>query len=1076
MDCFSRTKTSGGKIPSQSDLRGRVSAQTNHRKKKKSFNFAAWNIRTLQDTDTSNHAERRTATISHELKRLNIDIAALSETRLLEEGSLTDGSYTFFWKGLPVGSRKIHGVGFAIKNELVSRLHGLPLGTSERLMSLEYQLPDKTFVCVISAYAPTLDSDEHSKDVFYEQLENTIRQVPKHHRLIILGDFNARVGKQDELWPGTIGRNGMGNANSNGELLLTKCTEHGLVITNTVFRQKNKYKGTWQHPRSRHWHLIDYAIVRKKQLKEVKITKAVTHVENWTDHRLVLSRMSMQLQPRFIGTSKKAHRLRLNLERISTPNITEDLQKTTLERIASVETANENEPETLWTTLRDVFYESSEAVLGTTRTRKQPDWYHENSELIKDILDSKHNAFQSLQNSPNDTMAQARYREIKKRAQKEIRTIKNAWWCTKAEEIQAYADQHDQHNFFNAIKEIYGVTKKKVCPIKDASGNLLSKEDEIRARWKEHYSTILNMESNVDPSVLNRIPQYEPNQSLDREISAEEIKLAINSLKNNKAPGSDNIPAEVYKALGDVAIEPLKLAFNLIWATGKVPQDFRDAKIVNLFKNKGSASDCGNYRGISLLSTGGKILARIMASRLIKHVDRITPESQSGFRPGRGTIDLIFTLRQLQEKVKEQQCQMYVAFVDLTKAFDSVNRDTLWLVMERFGVPGRFLNVCKSLHQNNWSSVLYNGESTEAFQTNTGVRQGCVLAPILFNIFVTALSMIVDSKLLARGMEVRYRFDGGLFNIRRLKAKTRTKFLTDLQYADDCGLTSDSVENLQATLVTFDWAYKALGLKINVGKTKIMSTPQNAPRADVSIGDERLDYVEHFNYLGSIMNTKANIDDEIQNRVGAASRAFWSLRERVFDNHNLSIKTKAAVYRAVIIPTMTYACETWTTYKRHLKTLNKLQQRQLRQITRTKWFHKVSNRAVLERTNCESIDVLVGRAQLRWVGHVQRMPENRLPKCVLYGELAHGPRRQGGQLKRYKDVLHVTLKELGVQNRWEELAADRSEWRRVVNSYNIEPNRRRQNPPVQGNFECPDCGRVISSRIGLFSHRKTHRR
>ncbi|XP_044759041.1 uncharacterized protein LOC123316848 [Coccinella septempunctata] len=496
-----------------------------------------------------------------------------------------------------------------------------------------------------------------------------------------------------------------------------------------------------------------------------------------------------------------------------------------------------------------------------------------------------------------------------KNVQKEIRLIKNAWW-TKAKQIQAFADQNDQRNFFNAVKESYGISRRKVCAIKDANGLLLTEDSDIRARCH--------------------------------------------------------------------------------------------------FPKHG------------------------------KH--------------------------------------------DLTKAFDSVNREALWSIMERLGVPRKFVNVCRSFHQNNMASVLYNGKTTDAFQTYTGIRQGCVLAPLLFNIFLVSPSMIVDSKLLSRGLEIQYRFEGGLFNLKRLRARTRTKVLTDLQYADDCGLTSDCADSLQKVLETFDWAYNALGLKINIAKTKIMCTPQNAER--ISIEDEDLEY---FNYLGSVVSNKATIDDEIRYRVGSASRAFWGLRERVFDNLDLSIRTKAAVYRAVVVkdithnrcvislvvvPTMTYAC---ATYRRYLKTLNQLQQRHLRQIAHIKWFHKISNKAVLERINSQSIDVLVGRAQLRWAGHVQRMPEKRLPKCVLYGELVCGQRSVGGQLKIYKDSLHEKLKLLNVQNDCEALAEDRSQWRRVVNSYRAELDRRR-NPSAQGNFECPECGRVITSRIGLFIYRRTHRR
>ena len=153
-----------------------------------------------------------------------------------------------------------------------------------------------------------------------------------------------------------------------------------------------------------------------------------------------------------------------------------------------------------------------------------------------------------------------------------------------------------------------------------------------------------------------------------------------------------------------------------------VPQDFQKAIIVNLFKNKGDSADCNNYRGISLLSVAGKVLSRIMVNRLIPVLEKLLPDSQCGFRPGRGTVDLIFTLRQLQEKAIEQNTALHVVFIDLTKAFDTIDRNTLWSIMERLGIPPKFIAVCRSVHTNKFAQVLHNGKLTDSFLTNTGVR------------------------------------------------------------------------------------------------------------------------------------------------------------------------------------------------------------------------------------------------------------------------------------------------------------------------------------------------------------------
>ena len=153
-------------------------------------------MRTLLDLDTSNRPERRTALIAHELTRYNIDIAALSETRFSESGELTERGqgYTFFWKGKPAGERRDAGVGFAIKSYLVSKLESLPVGINERLITMRLPLQNNNYVTLISAYAPTMTYPEEQREAFYEELVNVLNGVPSSDRLILLGDFNARVG------------------------------------------------------------------------------------------------------------------------------------------------------------------------------------------------------------------------------------------------------------------------------------------------------------------------------------------------------------------------------------------------------------------------------------------------------------------------------------------------------------------------------------------------------------------------------------------------------------------------------------------------------------------------------------------------------------------------------------------------------------------------------------------------------------------------------------------------------------------------------------------------------------------
>ena len=233
---------------------------------------ASWNVRTLQDTGLG--AQRRTAFIACELARYNIDIAALSETRLPDEGSLVEmgTGYTFFWSGLPTVARRIHGIGFAVRTALLQSTQESPIAIDERLMTLRLPLAKNCFATFVSVYSPTLDSSDDVKDCLYDTLYSTLRRISQDDKIILLGDFNARVGRNHDIWHGVIGHHGVGNMNSSGLWLLSLCSELGLAITNTFFQLRDMHKTSWMHPRSKHWHLIDYVIVRRRDLNEVQIT------------------------------------------------------------------------------------------------------------------------------------------------------------------------------------------------------------------------------------------------------------------------------------------------------------------------------------------------------------------------------------------------------------------------------------------------------------------------------------------------------------------------------------------------------------------------------------------------------------------------------------------------------------------------------------------------------------------------------------------------------------------------------------------------------------------------------------
>ena len=257
----------------------------------------------------------------------------------------------------------------------------------------------------------------------------------------------------------------------------------------------------------------------------------------------------------------------------------------------------------------------------------------------------------------------------------------------------------------------------------------------------EHFQKLLNIPGNIDhiPSdmdheALDNIPQRITKTGFNEIPTIDEMARAIVILKDGKAPGGDGIPAEVRKHGVDNLFSRLHQLITNGWEVGFVPQAWKDGSIVIIYK-KGDRTDCGNYRGISLLSIAGKIFAKTLLNRLSTHItSEEVPETQCDFRGNRNTVGMIFCLRQLQR-------QLDMVIVNFSKAFDTVGRTGLWQLLRKYGCPEKFTTMIQALHTRIMANVSVGGEVSESFNVTNGVNPGCVLAPALFSIF---LSIMLD--------------------------------------------------------------------------------------------------------------------------------------------------------------------------------------------------------------------------------------------------------------------------------------------------------------------------------------------
>ena len=339
----------------------------------------------------------------------------------LRQGEFVEGNYTFLHSGRPPGQTKLKGVAIAVKKK-INTIRSLVInwkGFSSRVMSMRIKLDKFTATVVSVLYAPTFKRPPEEKALFYDQLSEVLTAIPRLDRVFLLGDFNARVGRNQEAWPDVIGAHGPGDINEQGTLLLELCTCFGLCITNTCFSHADIHKGTWQHPRSKRWHLIDYIIVRQHYKSDVLDSGVRRSADCWTDHKMVCARVKLRFH---LSTQKRKATTpkRLNVRKLSDPSISDQLQESICENLSGITSENFS-LEQRWEYLRDTIYNSAKDTIGFQK-RNHRDWFDEYNPTIRNLLNQEQTAFQAVLS--NDTRVnRARYSQSRSTCQRELRRL-----------------------------------------------------------------------------------------------------------------------------------------------------------------------------------------------------------------------------------------------------------------------------------------------------------------------------------------------------------------------------------------------------------------------------------------------------------------------------------------------------------------------------------------------------------------------------------------------------------------------------------------------------------------------------
>ena len=659
--------------------------------------------------------------------------------------------------------------------------------------------------------------------------------------------------------------------------------------------------------------------------------------------------------------------------------------------------------------VQDIFIETSRTTLGY-RSRKRKQWIREETwETIEKRRMIKQKLLACAE-TEKETLQQ-QYREAHHMVKKRTRADKRAFLDNLAEEAQTAADSGDTRSLYKITKQLSGKVTSTSNIVKDKNGKTLTNEQDQRSRWAQHFKEVLNREEPEEAATVEETcRRLEVKQG---RISCKEIEDAICLGKNNRAPGEDRITADMLKVDPELSARCLVDLFNLVWEEEEVPAAWKKGIIVKLPK-KGDLSNCSNWRGINLLSVPGKVFCRVLLQRVKNSVDKILREEQAGFRSGRSCTDQIFVLRTIVEQSLEWNSALYINFIDFEKAFDSIHHPSLWKILGSYGFPLKIINILKNMYADNQCCVRHEGQESEWFQVKSGVRQGCIISPLLF--------LVAIDWVMKKTMEDRPR--GLVWEL--------SERLEDEDFADDLALLAHTQSDIQEKTNRVDRIARSIGLRINHSKSKIMKLNAKANR-ETTIGGATLEEVKDFKYLGSYISYNGGIDKEISTRIGQAATAFRKL-DNIWRSTQYKQETKLRLYQSNVRSVLLYASETWKTNKKIESKLRGFEGRCLRRILRIRWEHRTTNEEISKRTGITNIVLEVKKRRWKWLGHVLRMNKERHPRKILRWT-PPGKRSRGRPTGTWRRTVEQEMNESGktwIELTW--LAQDRGAWRKFVDA------------------------------------------
>ena len=1001
--------------------------------------------------------------LKHDMDEMNIDIAVLSETKWHEDIDmrLVDGSKIVNFKSHnETNAHARYGMGVYM-NAKWARRYQKSRRISDRVAVFYFQLHNnpRGSLVIIGVYGPTsqfASTHPEAFEEYYAQLGGAI-ETHKHKAavLMVVGDFNSKIGQLTENGDETImGKYSLGHRNDNGHRLAQFLHDEKLFLANTAFKHRRHHTATWHgehfnqetgQRRGIH-NQIDYVAIQSRHKTLLANARSCSGKHYESDHSLVVATFYLgALYPVSRRKVKSAEPQKDLQQLYLQPKVREEFEKAVSHKVQAAAHAYaflgyEPDPSERYNNLKTALVEAVAEKVPLAPKKLNGKIVYADDARMQQLTKRSATLWQRIRSTKPGRAKRTRLKEERMAIRHQIRQRKRQ---LNSERIQKIAGELEKNKGNRQMYEYARIMQKNVYKplnLQDSEGFLESDPPKLIPMVTEFYEKFFNQPDK------NATEQWEGiARPLDQKITREEIRTAIARLRNHRAVGPDKRTAEEFKYGGEAVVAELEGIYNTMFETHSTLPELTEGFLLAMSKpDKPRTVD--NTRPLTLLNTIRKILSTILLNRARQKILAYVSISQLGYLPGRSTTEAVWTLQFIRAAVERYQERCWILGLDLSKAFDCLDREELLRIFEvEVGATQDEMRILRVLLANTSLRVRISKETGASFTTTIGTPQGDALSPLLFLIYLEFITRTFDQ---------------------RFPRAPRPGDLR-LQYADDTHAAfydttkpSDlpTLEGPCTRPCQFD-CYRCRGNYITEHLPAVMAEKNmtmNAGKTEHHLLDREHRPTQNFQQLGTNINQDIEVATRTRKALGAM-RAYY----RIWLQKNpISIKTKTRLFNSTVLPHIVQNIHAVPIQRTQADALDVLHRKLYRRVAGVFWPKHLGNTAVYKMGHCLPISVEIIYRRWRFLGHLLRLradaPARKAMELFYIARFPGHPARlkhRGHPFTSLPGLLDEEFKLLGRRrfeltggalhgigeitqlkhiNRLSVLAADRAKWRTLV--------------------------------------------